>query len=169
MQQSRRLVLVRHAEAAHGASDVGRPLTAGGERAAAALGAELGRMGLDPDHALVSAALRAQQTWEALAGAAAWTVDPEVSQPWYAAETESGLDLLREVPEGATVVVAVGHNPTVASLAQLLDDGHGDDEAVTGLLRGGFPPGTALVLEHDGGWADLGPATARPTHYLPPR
>ena len=49
---------------------------------------------------------------------------------------------------GQTLVV-VGHNPTMASLAQLLDDGEGDEEAGDGCTRG--LPGRALaVFDVDG-------------------
>src|SRR4051794_37639527 len=62
--QPRRLLLVRHANAADAPSDVDRPLTERGARQAAAIGAWLEQAGLVPDRVLVSSARRAEETWE---------------------------------------------------------------------------------------------------------
>ena len=168
--QSRRLLLVRHARAEQGgATDAERALTEEGTQAAEALGSWLGSwLGdrqLRPDQALVSAALRAVETWEGLARGAGWDLEPTLSQPLYSAEPETALDLVREVDAGAGTVVLVGHNPTVGSMAQLLDDGEGDEAAGTSLATSGFPPGAVAVLEHDGEWADLAWGGARLAAY----
>lgn len=162
MQPSRRLVLVRHAQAAQSAQiDEQRTLTTAGRGAAAAAGAWLTRTGVTPDCALVSAAVRAVQTWEELAAGGGWDLAAEATHGLYVAEPASVLDLVREVPADTTCLVLVGHNPTMASLAQTLDDGEGDPEAQQRLLTGGFPPGAVAVFEYDGTWADLDLATAR--------
>jgi phosphohistidine phosphatase len=166
VHQSRRLTLVRHAQAQQAApTDGERALTAAGQQAAAELGATLDAAGGRPDHALVSSALRARQTWEAMAAAAGWSDQPDLSQALYSAEPESALDLVREVSGAPTSVLVVGHNPTMASLAQTLDDGRGDDVALTGLLTAGFPPCAAAVFEYDGEWADLAWGGARLVDY----
>ena len=48
----------------------------------------------------------------------------------------------------------VGHNPTMAMLAQLLDDGEGD-AAAGERMAGGFPTSAVAVFELNGSWADL--------------
>ena len=53
----------------------------------------------------------------------------------------------------------VGHNPTMASLAALLDDGEGDDEAGNEMALG-FPTSALAVFAYDGDWADLDEASA---------
>lgn len=156
MQQSRRLVVVRHAEAEQGAAtDVERTLTRGGRDDARTAGEWIAGHGLVVDHALVSAAQRAQETWAALAVGAATGVEPDVSRLLYSAEPETVLDLLREVPADAACVVVVGHNPTMAYLANLLDDGEGDEAAATELTTRGFPTCSLAVFAYDGEWADL--------------
>jgi phosphohistidine phosphatase len=55
----------------------------------------------------------------------------------------------------ATALV-VGHNPTMAYLAQVLDVGGSPQLAATG-----FPAAAAAVFEYDGPWADLAEGTAR--------
>ena len=62
-----RLILLRHAKAESEASsgdDFDRPLAARGRREAQAVGVQLAALGLKPDIALVSPALRTRETWE---------------------------------------------------------------------------------------------------------
>ncbi len=163
--QPRRLLVIRHAKAGQdGTTDAERPLTDKGARHAAEVGAWLADRDLRADHALVSSARRAVETWEALAGGAGWEVEPDVARALYTAEPETALDLVREAGEAATVAL-VGHNPTIGSIAQLLDDGEGDDDAGTELAASGFPPGAVAVFEHDGDWAGLAWGTARLVAY----
>ncbi len=164
--QPRRLLVIRHAHAGQGAAtDAERPLTDDGVREAEAAGVWLASRELRPDHALVSSARRAVETWEALARAAGWGLTPDVAQAMYAAEPESALDLVREAPADAGTLAVVGHNPTVGSMAQLLDDGEGDEDAGAELATSGFPPGAVAAFEHDGAWADLGWGSARLVAY----
>jgi len=158
---ARTLVIVRHATAEpYAASDQERELTAQGAADARAAGEWLASTGVRPDHALVSAAARAQATWAALAEAAGWDLEPELDASLYAAGPESALDLIRLTDAGVGTLVLVGHNPTAASLAHLLDDGEGDAEAAAGMATG-FPACAVAVLAVDSAWADLDEASAR--------
>ena len=164
--QSRRLVIIRHAKAAQGgATDADRPLTDEGAQAAEAAGSWLAGHDLHPDLARASSARRAVETWEAIARGAGEELEPEVSRPLYSAEPESALDLVREVDPDVRTLAVVGHNPTVGSMAQLLDDGEGDAEAGTSLATSGFPAGALAVFELDGDWADLAWGSARLVAY----
>lgn len=163
----RTLVVVRHAKAeATGPTDHERTLADAGRVAAAELGRWLADAGLAPDHALVSDAARTLETWGELADAAGWDTDPEVSSALYDASPDAALDLLRESPADAGTVVVVGHNPTMGYLAEILDDGDGDDDAITALVTRGFPTGAAVVLDVGCEWADLAEsgATVRAFH-----
>lgn len=160
-QQPRRLVLVRHSKAEQsGPADFERRLTDRGRADAAATGAWLAGRGLVPDHALVSAADRARETWECLAGAAGWGLEPDLDRGLYAAGPETALDLVRAVPGSAATLVLVGHNPTVASLGSVLDDGEGDPGA-TSEMAAGYPTSAVAVLALEGTWADLAEGGAR--------
>lgn len=162
MQQSRRLVLIRHGKAEQSApTDAERALAESGLRDAEAGGAWLSRAGHSPDHAVVSSARRAQETWAALARGGGWQVEPEVSELLYSAEPETVIDLIREVPDQARSVVVVGHNPTIAYVANMVDDGSGDEDAANELAGGGFPTCSLGVFEYDGAWADLDVTSAR--------
>lgn len=158
---TRLIALMRHTKAEqHGPSDFDRPLADRGHRDAAAAGAWLSGEGFEPDHAIVSAALRTRETWSSLAAAADWDLDPELDRGFYAAGPDTALDLVRLVDDDVRRLLLVGHNPTVAVLAQLLDDGEGDADLADEMLAG-YPTGAVAVFEYDGSWADLAEGTAR--------
>jgi len=160
-EQPRRIVVMRHAKAEQvAARDAERALLEPGREDAAEAGSWLAGQGIRPDHALVSAAARTRQTWEALAGAAGWELEAAFDQGLYTAGPETALDLIRLTPAEAGTLVVVGHNPTIAYLAQLLDDGDGD-VAASNEMAMGYPTSAVTVMEYDGAWADLGAGTAR--------
>ena len=161
----RQLVVMRHAKAEHsGPTDFERALADRGRRDAAEAGSWLAGQGLTPDHALVSASRRTQETWAALADGAGWSLEPELDRGLYAADPESVFDLVRLTSEDVSSLVVLGHNPTMAVLAQLLDDGTGDAAAVAE-MAGDFPTSAVAVFDYDGSWADLGEGRARLTAY----
>jgi hypothetical protein len=91
---------MRHAKAEHtGASDFERHLAERGHADAADAGRWLAALGLEPELALVSAAVRTQETWDAVVEGAGWDLDPELVEGLYAAGTQTALDLLREVDD----------------------------------------------------------------------
>ncbi len=161
----RQLVVMRHAKAEQaGRTDYERALSARGNADAAAAGDWLARAGLTPQAALVSAAERTRATWQSVAQAAAWAVKPDFDRALYAAGPESALDLIRGTAEVVATLIVVGHNPTIATLAHLLDSGEGDP-AAGGEMSQGFPTCALAVFEFDGAWADLDWAMARITGF----
>jgi phosphohistidine phosphatase len=160
-QHSRRLVVVRHSKAEQsGDTDHARHLIDRGRSDAEAAGRWLAGQDVVPDQALVSAAPRARETWEALAAGGGWSVEPHLDEGLYSAGPDTALDLIRGIPADTDVLVVVGHNPTMAQLAQLLDDGEGDPEA-SNAMASGFPTTAIAVFEYDGAWADLDLTSAR--------
>ena len=109
--------------------------------------------------ALVSAAVRTEQTWEAVNEGGGWDLEATLDEALYEAGTESSLDLVRDTDDHVRTLVVVGHNPTMASLAALLDDGAGDDEAGNEMALG-FPTSALVVFSYDGDWSDLDEASA---------
>ncbi|HSX68807.1 SixA phosphatase family protein [Nocardioides sp.] len=166
---TRRLVLVRHAEAESWASsDIERSLTPAGTEAAGVLGSWLRDQAVVPDAALVSGARRTRETWAALADAAGWPVTPTYDEGLYAAGPDTALDLIRfAAPEAGTLLV-LGHNPTIHFLAQVLSDGTGDPSLTESLMIG-FPPASVAVLEFDAEWAELGEGHGRLAAVRPGR
>jgi phosphohistidine phosphatase len=160
----RTLVVFRHAKAEQtAANDYERELADRGRRDAAAAGAWLAEIGVVPERALVSAAPRAVQTWEALADGAGWSLEPYLDRGLYTAGPDTALDLVRGTHDDCSTLVVVGHNPTMASLAQLLDDGEGDVEAGNEMATG-FSTSAAAVFDMAGPWAELETARLRAFH-----
>ncbi|MCA6284954.1 histidine phosphatase family protein [Phenylobacterium sp.] len=151
-----RLILLRHGEAEAGSEtggDFGRRLTGRGREASAAVASALADVGLIPDLALVSAAVRTRETWAAMSGLL----------PGCEVRFEEGL-YLAEAPEmqrqvrsadAAGVVLLVGHNPGLQELAEaLMVEASGPSDTLS-RIRSGFPTSAAVAFAFD--------ANGRPT------
>ncbi len=160
-----RLVILRHAKAepAGAVVDHDRPLALAGRRQASAVGAALAEAGLAPTHVLCSSALRTRQTWDLvrtpLAASGAPDAELTVVDALYDAGAGDVLALVRGLPQEASTVLVVGHEPTVSQLADALA-GPGSDGGAVARVRPGVPTATWSLLEFDGTWdaLDLGAA-----------
>ena len=154
------LVILRHGKAEpFAAEDHQRRLTERGRLVSVSDGEWLATRGMVPTHAVVSSAVRAQETWAGVVEGSGSVADPRIEDTAYTADTDTAVDLLRTAPADAQVVIFVGHNPTAASLVHHLDDGDPAPDAFRALARG-FPPGALAVLELAVPWSELGNATA---------
>jgi phosphohistidine phosphatase len=156
----RRLVLVRHAQAANGPVDAERPLTDRGARQAAAVGTWLQQAGLTPGAVLLSPARRARQTWEQAGAQLSPDLLPVVDQRIHDNTVAALLAAVRDTPEEVRVLAVVGHNPSIGELAAGLDDGQGDPTARE-QVGVGFPAGGVAVFDLGTPFAALEPGTAR--------
>ena len=136
----RRLVLVRHAKAEPGGegADHDRRLTERGLRDAADAGRWLATVVPRVDEVWCSSAVRAVQTWDAIASSIAAPA-PSVERELYLAGARDLVGRLERVPAGRTVLL-VGHNPTAEQLLA----------AVVGELRG-LRPGAVALADLDSG------------------
>ena len=191
LRTNRRLLLLRHgkAESPLGVADADRPLAPRGRAQSGYAGREAKERGLVPDLVVVSAALRARQTWAEFAAAAAAyalgggqgrsadsdpssnsqvEVEVEVAAPEvevdvdrrvYANTVDDLLDIVTEAPEKVRTLLVVGHNPSIASLAAVLDDGSSGTDRNE--IAGGYPTGTLTVFDVAGSWKTVGPASGR--------
>jgi phosphohistidine phosphatase len=132
---SRTLVIVRHAKAESGeeGSDHDRRLTSRGQAAAVEAGRWVASAVPAPDVVWCSSALRAVQTWEAMAPALKAPA-ADIDRALYLAGPRDVLDRMATAPPVATTVV-VGHNPTLEHVLATL----------TGELRGMRPGAVAVV------------------------
>jgi phosphohistidine phosphatase len=161
----RRIAVMRHGKAEQaGRTDFEREIADRGRHDSANAGAWLARQGFVPDLALVSAARRTFSTWESVASGGGYDLEPRLSQVLYGAGPETALDLVREISADAQAVLVVGHNPTMAYLASLLDDGEGDP-AVASEMMSGYPTSAVALFEYDGDWRDLSEAGATLVGY----
>lgn len=166
----RRLVVLRHAKAEpYASTDHARSLTDRGHADARAAGRHLAAAGLVPDHALVSDALRTRMTWEDVAAELGCGDVARLDRVVYGGGVDAIVEALSVSPPERRTVLLVGHNPTASDLCHTLDDGHGEPDAVCGLLRG-FPTAALVVFELAVPWSELGPETGRVVDFwAPPR
>jgi len=163
----RTLVLLRHAQAEpeNGLGDEQRPLSAHGRRQAASLGPLLGAQVGGLDRALVSSALRTTETYRIVASGWDAAPEPDVRDEIYEAGARDVLTLLAELPEDVRRVLVVGHEPTMSSLAHLLD---GERSTLAEMVSLGMSTANAAVLEVPVPWAELDRSTARLVTILRP-
>jgi phosphohistidine phosphatase len=157
---ARTLILLRHAKAEtpDDRPDFDRRLTTKGRADADAAGSWLADEGLRPDLVICSPAARARQTWHGVAMALA-RAGPEHPAPEVRYEPglyEGGrtevIDLLRAVPADTSMVLVVGHNPTMSDVSLLLRPDADPDDA--GLKTAGM-----AVHRADGPWSQTEPGS----------
>jgi len=143
----RRLMLLRHAKterAAPGERDRDRKLMKRGRSDAPLIGTFMAHHGLIPDLALVSPAIRAQETWTLVA--ACFTKAPRMvtDDRIYNATTEKLIAAIGEARKAHTLIV-VGHNPGLHDLAiQLVASG---DVAAREQLNEKLPTSGLVVID----------------------
>jgi phosphohistidine phosphatase len=163
----RRLLLVRHAKAAQGGVDADRPLTKRGIRQAAAIGPWLEQAGLVPDRVVVSPARRAAQTWERAGAPLESAPQLIVDERIYDNTVESLLEASREAPGDVRTLAVVGHNPSIAELTDVLDDGEGSADARRD-LEAGFPTSGIAVFDVPSSFDAIAPGQATLSAFTRP-
>ena len=143
------------------------------------MGRWLRAAGHEPDRVLRSTARRARETWQLTQVGLDATPPVSFDDGVYGASAEQLLDVIRRVPPAARTLLVVGHDPAIAELALTLPatspPAHVDavsDAAPAAMLdrmRAKFPTAAIAVLEFAGNWDQLGPGTARLTHFVTPR
>ena len=168
------LCLLRHGQAGRriDLQDFDRPLSATGVEAAGRIAATLRRAGLLPDLVLCSGAKRARQTWQVmdaqLTAEEADGLTLDLREDLYLASETRLLIALRKLPEAASSVLLVAHNPGLHRLARELAGADSRAEALARLGRG-FPAAGLAVLTYDAAnWAELAPGRARLTDFFDP-
>ncbi len=139
-----------------------------GQHAAAAMAAEIHRLGLRPDLILVSSARRTLQT---LAALEPWDEPPAVEplDALYLAPANDILDTLRGTPATVQCVLVVGHNPGLHDLAMMLAGAHAAtmDRQVRRMAEG-YPSGALAQFDIASSWSDLREDGGRLTRFLLP-
>ena len=167
----RRLILLRHAKTEHDAPsgrDIDRRLDARGKQDAAATGEWLAQNGYRPDLALVSTAVRAQETWTILTGAMPGTrVDhlPDL----YSADPGDLLRIIHatETADPQTLMI-LAHNPGLHELALgLIASGEmGGRQA----LAANLPTAGVIVIDFAiGNWSDVSFRSGTLERFISPK
>lgn len=169
--EDRTLIVLRHAETESphpGQHDLERALTAQGEQDARAVGRWLRDHEIGCDTVLCSPALRTRQTVHEIGSGGCSEAEVVIEQSLYAADPDDVLQVLREAPHDASVVMVVAHAPALPVVVSMLAEGAGQADAHDALSKG-FPPGAAAVLRYSGHWSDLGLGTAVLEDYHAPQ
>ena len=166
----RRLLLLRHAKTERpepGGRDRDRKLTARGRADAPVIAAYMVRHRLVPDLALVSPAVRAEETWALIAAALA--KPPRVTRDAriYNAGTETLIEVVGDARDARALLI-VGHNPGLHDLAvQLIASGDVDARE---RLNEKLPTSGLVVIDFPyDDWSRLHPHSGRLEHFVSPR
>ena len=153
----RRLMLLRHAKTERDAptgNDIDRRLDERGEKDAAEIGACLNKHHYIPDLALISTAVRADQTWWLMTSALPLTKAVYLPELYGA---DPG-DLIRIIhgasAENPQNLMIIAHNPSLHELAlMLVGDG---DPAARRALADNFPTSAVAVIDFSTeDWRDI--------------
>jgi phosphohistidine phosphatase len=167
----RRLILLRHAKTEHDAPsgrDIDRRLEDRGKQDAALTGAWIVRHDFKPDLALVSTAVRAQETWAILANALSGTrVDhmPDL----YGADPGELLRIIhaKETADPKTLMI-VAHNPGLHELALGLIAG-GDAEGLRA-MNSDLPTSGVIIIDFEiGNWSDVSFRSGTLKRFISPK
>lgn len=165
------LIVLRHAKSGWddpGLRDFDRPLNAKGQRAARLMGQTLASLGLRFDHVIASSAVRVRETIDDFGRGYGDLTPPEWDKTLYLASADTLIDHVHALPDTASRVLLVGHNPGLEDLVLMLtpDDGAGSRDAV----EEKFP--TASVAEIDLAverWADAKAGGGVLVRFIRPR
>ncbi|WP_395297080.1 SixA phosphatase family protein [Kitasatospora hibisci] len=167
-EQTRRIVLVRHAKAEWSdGDDHDRPLADRGRKDAPAAGRRLAGAGIAPDLALVSTAVRTRETWGLIFAELLTRPRTVYEERVYEATPGELIALLNEVPDDVADLVLVGHNPGMHALADALA-GEADGDLAARMHRSGFPTAAVAVLTFTGSWKSVEHGVARLAAFWTP-
>lgn len=155
MSEAKQLLLIRHGKATWQPQfkDFYRPLTDTGENQSRCIADWLKKAAILPDCWLVSAARRTVQTADIIRlQLGQQDTVKNVSGSLYLAEAGELLASLQSVPDAASCVALVGHNP---GLSELLMDLTGKQLSNFTLAPDVMWPASLAVIQFDGQWSHL--------------
>ncbi len=123
----KQLYLFRHAKSDWRAaydSDHARPLSKRGVRSAGLMGRFLNRLGLEPDLALTSTAVRARHTTELAQQAGEWNCPLVLCEEFYASTPAAVLAVVQRQESSLSRLLLTGHEPTWSGLVAELTGGN---------------------------------------------
>ena len=167
------LHLLRHAKSDWGdlaLSDHARPLNKRGVAAAKAMGRQLAAEDFQVDMICCSTAKRARETLERL-GPNLRRIPTTFHDELYLVSPQDVLAFIRRLPESASSILLVGHNPTTHDLALALSaraaPGRRQDFAK---LKEKYPTGALCTVRFPAAhWRQVAPGTGTLVRFLKPR
>lgn len=146
----KRLILMRHgkAERSSPGGDFERGLTERGVKDAGLMGRLLADEGLTPDLALISAARRTRETWDAVSAAFPDAKSVALKGLYHAAGDRILFELEPHAEEAETIII-VGHNPGLHELTIGLLRQAGAGSALVARAESRFPTSTVAAFVFD--------------------
>lgn len=166
------LLLLRHAKSDWSDAaldDADRPLAPRGEKAASAMGREIGRLSLIPDLVLCSPARRARDTLALVMDELPSPPPTRIVDNLYDFGDGSGpLEVIRAEGGAAPCLMLVGHNPAFEELAKRLA-GSGPAE-LRKALQHKYPTGALAAIGFEKQrWSDIAEGEGRLERFIRPR
>jgi phosphohistidine phosphatase len=170
MSTNHRLFVLRHAKSSWddpGLDDHERPLASRGRRAVDALASYMAARQIDPEVVLCSSSRRTRETLDGIHVGGEHLIESTL----YAASTQEVLDRLRQLPEGVSSAMLIGHNPAAQMLVLRLTnhDSSGMEDPEREAVKRKFPTGALATLAFDCDWSELAPGSARLEEFTSPK
>lgn len=163
----RRILLLRHAktERTNPAGDHARRLIERGQEDAERMGSFLQRENIQPDHALVSDAVRTHETFLRLALGLGRKPAVDFDGALYLAPPYGIIDRIRAAPEDAQTLLVIGHNPGLHQCAY--DLGQRGPYKLVAALAARFPTCALAVIDSEAeSWADIHATNCRLARFM---
>ena len=166
----RRLLLLRHAKSdwPNGYEDALRPLAERGIGDAPEIGKAMAREGLVPDLALISTAVRTQQTWELVAPEFGKAIPSHDERELYAASEKTLLEIAERTPDEVQTLLICAHNPGIERLARGFAKS-GDADAIRRVEKKYPTCGLAVIELPIDKWKNISPPAGRLEMFLTPK
>ncbi len=165
------IYLLRHAKSSWtdpDLSDFDRPLNERGQTGARKIGAYIRDHGLSPQIVLCSAARRTRETLEFVQQEATGLPDAQIEDGLYEAGADALLARLRELPETASSVLLLAHNPGIQELALGLT--RTGTKKIVNEVRSKYPTAALVRIEADiEKWAEIRPKSGHLSKFIRPR
>jgi phosphohistidine phosphatase len=170
MSSARRLFVLRHAKSSWdnpGLDDHERPLAPRGRRALEVMSSHVRANGIAPAVVLCSTSRRTRETLEGIGVGGEHLIEPGL----YSATCEELLARLRELPDGVSSAMLIGHNPAMQLIVLRLSNQGGPDvdDPRRDAIKRKFPTGALATLSFDCAWSDLASGRARLEEFVTPK
>jgi phosphohistidine phosphatase len=167
----RRLLLLRHAKSSWdtpGLADLERPLAPRGRQTAPLMAQLMAKRRWVPDLVLCSQAERVRETWQLMAPLLGAQIPSRTLRTIYPGAPSRLLMTLRRAPDEARMLLLIGHNPGLGSLATSLC-GAGSRKALE-RLSAKFPTAGLAVIDFDiEHWSEVGGGAGRLEAFVRPK
>jgi phosphohistidine phosphatase len=167
----RRLLLLRHAKSSWdtpGLADLERPLAPRGRQTAPLMAQLMAKRRWVPDLVLCSQAERVRETWQLMAPLLGAQIPSRTLRTIYPGAPSRLLMTLRRAPDEARMLLLIGHNPGLGSLATSLC-GAGSRKALE-RLSAKFPTAGLAVIDFDiEHWSEVAGGAGRLEAFVRPK